>query len=44
MRATGELTTVGLSDSLVLGDGTEDEMCLESAFINLVDLSVEFGL
>ena len=37
MRAAGELTTVGLSDALVLGDGTEDEMCLESAFITLVD-------
>ena len=37
MGATGELSTVGLSDALVLGDGTEDEMCLESAFITLVD-------
>ena len=37
MRVAGELTTVGLSDALVWGNGTEDEICLGTDFITLVD-------
>ena len=37
MRITCEYSTIGLSEPLVWGDGTDDEMCLGSAYITLVD-------
>lgn len=37
MRITCDFTTLGLSEPLVWGDGTQDEMCLGSAYITLAD-------
>ncbi len=37
LRITCEFSTLGLSKPLTWGDGTNDEMCLASAYITLID-------